>query len=234
MRTDRHIDAFFMLLSLIHSYPLSLHLSSSLTLSFLHLVVMNDVSAYFCGISMGKRFIQTPFLALSPKKTWEGFLGGGVLTCIFSFFFPVLLAQFPWFTCPADKLTFIPPALDSIQCIVNPIFLPKQYALPSLVRTVMGVLGGQVPHTVMLLPIQLHGIAYGLFASIVAPFGEESYCMLPWQHITTVLYVCMYYYIVSMYHTYLALAQVQCTWSVQESECTGVEHTYITPHLITL
>jgi phosphatidate cytidylyltransferase len=33
-------------------------------------VVMNDVSAYFCGISMGKRFIQAPFLALSPKKTW--------------------------------------------------------------------------------------------------------------------------------------------------------------------
>lgn len=33
-------------------------------------VVMNDVSAYFCGISMGKRFIQSPLLPLSPNKTW--------------------------------------------------------------------------------------------------------------------------------------------------------------------
>lgn len=140
-------------------------------------VVMNDVSAYFCGISMGKRFIQTPFLALSPKKTWEGFVGGGVLTCIFSFFFPVLLAQYPWFTCPAEKLTFIPPALDSIQCTVNAIFLPKEYVLPELLQAVLGVfMGGEAAgvRTVTLLPIQLHGIAYGLFASLVAPFGEWS------------------------------------------------------------
>ena len=34
-------------------------------------VVMNDVSAYFCGITCGKRFIKAPFLALSPNKTWE-------------------------------------------------------------------------------------------------------------------------------------------------------------------
>ena len=35
-------------------------------------VVMNDVSAYFCGITMGKRFVKAPFLAISPNKTWEG------------------------------------------------------------------------------------------------------------------------------------------------------------------
>ena len=34
-------------------------------------VVMNDVSAYFCGITCGKRFIKAPFLDLSPNKTWE-------------------------------------------------------------------------------------------------------------------------------------------------------------------
>lgn len=126
-------------------------------------VVMNDVSAYFCGITMGRKFIQAPFLALSPKKTWEGFLGAGVLTCVFSFLFPVLLARYPWFTCPAEKLTFIPPAVDSIHCKVHEIFLPRNYELPA----VLGFSG----HSVSLLPIQLHGIAYGLFASLVAPFG---------------------------------------------------------------
>jgi phosphatidate cytidylyltransferase len=128
-------------------------------------VVMNDVSAYFCGITMGKKFIQTPFLALSPKKTWEGFLGAGVLTCVFSFLFPVLLARYPWFTCPAEKLTFIPPAIDSITCSVHEIFLPRDYAIPTLFG-----LSGQ---SVSLLPIQLHGVAYGLFASLVAPFGKN-------------------------------------------------------------
>jgi phosphatidate cytidylyltransferase len=35
-------------------------------------VIMNDVSAYFVGITFGRKFIQTPFLSLSPNKTWEG------------------------------------------------------------------------------------------------------------------------------------------------------------------
>lgn len=34
-------------------------------------VMMNDVAAYFSGITFGKRFIKAPFLAISPKKTWE-------------------------------------------------------------------------------------------------------------------------------------------------------------------
>ena len=71
-------------------------------------VVMNDVSAYFCGITMGRKFIDAPFISLSPNKTWEGFIGAGVLTVIFSFFFPLLLAQFQWFICPADDIYFTP------------------------------------------------------------------------------------------------------------------------------
>jgi phosphatidate cytidylyltransferase len=35
-------------------------------------VAFNDVSAYFCGITMGKKFISGTFLTLSPNKTWEG------------------------------------------------------------------------------------------------------------------------------------------------------------------
>lgn len=39
------------------------------------LVVMNDVMAYFCGISCGRKFIHKPFVSVSPNKTWEGFIG---------------------------------------------------------------------------------------------------------------------------------------------------------------
>lgn len=119
-------------------------------------VVMNDVSAYFVGISCGRKFINKPFLQLSPNKTWEGFIGASILTMIFSFFFPALLAPHAWFVCPAEGLYFtIPPALS---CIPNPVFLLAEYNVPFLGPT-------------LLYPIQFHGVWFGLFASFVAPFG---------------------------------------------------------------
>ena len=43
------------------------------------MIVCNDVMAYMCGFFFGK----TPLIQLSPKKTWEGFIGGGLFTVIF-------------------------------------------------------------------------------------------------------------------------------------------------------
>ncbi len=74
----------------------------------------------------------------------------------------------------------MPPALTFIQCStlpfgltssagvaceLNPVFIAAEYKLPSLLISLYGA------DTVMLLPVQLHGIVYGLFASLVAPFG---------------------------------------------------------------
>jgi len=42
---------------------------------------MNDVAAYFFGFYFGK----TPLIKLSPKKTWEGFIGASVATIISAF-----------------------------------------------------------------------------------------------------------------------------------------------------
>jgi phosphatidate cytidylyltransferase len=120
-------------------------------------VIMNDVSAYFVGITCGRKFISTPFLALSPNKTWEGFIGACLMTIVFSFFFPALLAQFSWFTCPAEGL-YIWPFPPPLHCSPNPVFVKTLVHLPLLGPT-------------SLYPIQLHGLAYGLFASLVAPFG---------------------------------------------------------------
>lgn len=153
-------------------------------------VVNNDVSAYFCGITFGRKFIQAPFMSLSPNKTWEGFMGAAVCTVIFSFFFPVLLSKFTWFTCPATDIYIyeFPPPLE---CVVNDVFLPKEYMIPrSIAQVLFTLLAGANPMIVALLklcnitvstasatahitllPIQLHGIAYGLFASFIAPFG---------------------------------------------------------------
>lgn len=126
-------------------------------------VVMNDVSAYFCGISMGRKLIDAPFISLSPNKTWEGFIGAGILTVIFSFFFPWMLAQFQWFTCPADDI-YITPWVHKLTCTPHVVFQPALYMIPTWVP----LFGGG---DITILPIQLHGILYGLFASLVAPFG---------------------------------------------------------------
>jgi len=121
-------------------------------------VIMNDVSAYFAGITFGRKFITTPFLQLSPNKTWEGFIGAFLCTMIFSFFFPALLARYSWYICPAKGLYVWPLPSASLQCDPLPVFIAQLYDIPLL---------GQIS----LYPIQFHGLAYGLFSSLVAPFG---------------------------------------------------------------
>lgn len=54
------------------------------TLPFL-LVCCNDVMAYFCGRSFGRKFIQKPFIWFSPNKTWEGFIGASRFVWVFHF-----------------------------------------------------------------------------------------------------------------------------------------------------
>ena len=41
-------------------------------------------------------------IELSPKKTWEGYIGGGVMTVIFGVILSYILSQYNYFTCPVD------------------------------------------------------------------------------------------------------------------------------------
>jgi CDP-diglyceride synthetase len=45
-------------------------------------VITNDIWAYITGFFFGR----TPLIQLSPKKTWEGFIGGTIATFIFAVF----------------------------------------------------------------------------------------------------------------------------------------------------
>lgn len=53
-------------------------LSLSIPLALILMIWMNDTMAYLVGSFIGK----TPFSKISPKKTWEGTMGGMVLTLI--------------------------------------------------------------------------------------------------------------------------------------------------------
>lgn len=57
------------------------------------LIVINDIAAYFTGFFFGR----TPLIKLSPKKTWEGFIGASITTMFSAF----LVSHF------SDHLVFI-------------------------------------------------------------------------------------------------------------------------------
>lgn len=56
----------------------------AILISILLLIWVSDIGAYFVGKSTGKRKL---FPKVSPGKTWEGFLGAGLLTVLFSYVF---------------------------------------------------------------------------------------------------------------------------------------------------
>ncbi|XP_057461972.1 phosphatidate cytidylyltransferase 1-like [Actinidia eriantha] len=120
------------------------------------LIAINDVAAYIFGFFFGR----TPLIKLSPKKTWEGFIGASVATMISAFLFANILGRFQWLTCPRTDL-----ATGWLQCDPGPIFKPEYYSLP-----------GWFPQwfpwkEISVLPVQWHALCLGLFASIIAPFG---------------------------------------------------------------
>jgi phosphatidate cytidylyltransferase len=57
---------------------------SVIIISILLLTWLSDISAYFVGTAIGKRKL---YPAVSPGKTWEGFLGAGFLVLLFSYAF---------------------------------------------------------------------------------------------------------------------------------------------------
>nr|ACF81759.1 unknown [Zea mays] len=120
------------------------------------LIVINDIFAYLFGFFLGR----TPLIKLSPKKTWEGFIGASVTTIISAFLLANVMGRFQWLTCPRKDLS-----TGWLYCDPGPMFKPEHYSL-----------GESVPHwfpwkDLAIMPVQWHALALGLFASIIAPFG---------------------------------------------------------------
>ncbi|KAJ1620003.1 cytidylyltransferase family-domain-containing protein [Pavlovales sp. CCMP2436] len=134
------------------------------------LVVVNDCMAYFCGMALGRKLIKREFLRMSPNKTWEGFLGGGLFTLVWAVLAPRLLCRWPGLICQLTDFDNIPRChAEEVHDFSSgfPLFMPKRYVLlPTLLQTLLGVSG-----EVELYPIQMHGVGFGIFASLVAPFG---------------------------------------------------------------
>ncbi|THG21531.1 hypothetical protein TEA_018543 [Camellia sinensis var. sinensis] len=120
------------------------------------LIVINDIAAYFFGFFFGR----TPLIKLSPKKTWEGFIGASVTTIISAFMLANIMGRYEWLTCPRKDLS-----TRWLHCDPGPLFKPEYFTLPVWVPKWFPWREAQV------LPVQWHAVWLGLFASIIAPFG---------------------------------------------------------------
>jgi len=92
------------------------------------LVVVNDIMAYFAGMTMGRKFVDRPLIKMSPNKTWEGFIGGWIFTMIFAWFIVRVMAKFTWMVCPTNEFTFWS---SSLTCEPDPLFQEAQSIFPT-------------------------------------------------------------------------------------------------------
>ncbi|XP_056424744.1 phosphatidate cytidylyltransferase 1 isoform X2 [Hyla sarda] len=123
------------------------------------IVICNDIMAYLFGFFFGR----TPLIKLSPKKTWEGFIGGFFLTIIFGFIFSYILAQFQYFVCPVEYNSET--NSFSASCEPSELFRLHDYTVPPYLQSLLGWT------TVRMYPFQVHSIALSTFGSLIGPFG---------------------------------------------------------------
>merc|ERR1711953_415769 len=128
------------------------------------MVVINDVMAYMFGFSFGK----TPLIQLSPKKTWEGFIGGGISTVMITLVLSHYLCQYPSLVCPIEFNEALGKMTHS-GCEVSFNFLPQEFELPATLATMRKML--KMKETITLYPFLLHAFFMSIFASVIGPFG---------------------------------------------------------------
>ncbi|RUS73127.1 hypothetical protein EGW08_019107 [Elysia chlorotica] len=135
------------------------------------MIICNDIMAYMFGFFFGR----TPLIKLSPKKTWEGFIGGAFSTILFGILLSYVLLQYDYFVCPVsyDETK----GALSMDCQRSHVFLISDYTLPETLQGLLKLLRissntvGSQKTTISLYPFILHSISLSLFASVIGPFG---------------------------------------------------------------
>ncbi|XP_075929499.1 phosphatidate cytidylyltransferase 2-like isoform X2 [Petromyzon marinus] len=126
-------------------------------------VICNDIAAYIFGFFFGR----TPLIEVSPKKTWEGFIGGYISTLVFGILLSHVLCGHRYFVCAVEPSggTAARAAAFTMECEPSEMFRLTRYHAPALLHHVTGI------ESLWLYPFQLHALALSSFASLVGPFG---------------------------------------------------------------
>uniref|UniRef100_A0A0N4U714 Phosphatidate cytidylyltransferase n=1 Tax=Dracunculus medinensis TaxID=318479 RepID=A0A0N4U714_DRAME len=123
------------------------------------MIICCDIMSYIFGFFFGK----TPLIKLSPKKTWEGFIGGGISTIVFGLLLSYCLLRDPFFVCPLEDIA----EENHNNCTIPSIFQEFQLGRPfSWFFKVI-----KKSPSFHMYPFLGHTIIMALFASILGPFG---------------------------------------------------------------
>lgn len=119
------------------------------------MIVCNDVMAYMFGFFFGR----TPLIQLSPKKTWEGFIGGGLSTLVFGCILSFWLCHYQYFICPIVYSESL--GRMTMECEPSYLFTYQEYSL-----SVIGI-----GKSISMYPFVFHSLSLSLFSSVIGPFG---------------------------------------------------------------
>lgn len=141
------------------------------------MIVCNDVMAYMFGFFFGK----TPLIQLSPKKTWEGFIGGGFATVIFGVIFSYFLCKYQIFVCPIEYSEAQGKMV--LECEPSYLFRPQEYGIrivsiaswfgipPETFNSFHFYQQGKTETVFTMYPFMLHSLSLSIFSSVIGPFG---------------------------------------------------------------
>ncbi|CAI4229526.1 unnamed protein product [Auanema sp. JU1783] len=124
------------------------------------MIICCDVMSYMFGFFWGK----TPLIKLSPKKTWEGFIGGAVSTVLFGILLSYALSSRPFFVCPVEDYY-----IDNTNCTIPSSFQLQVFDIPRPFSWIFKVL--RMAPQISFTPFMVHSIVMALFASLLGPFG---------------------------------------------------------------
>ncbi|XP_043677160.1 phosphatidate cytidylyltransferase, photoreceptor-specific isoform X3 [Vespula pensylvanica] len=127
------------------------------------MIVINDVMAYMFGFFFGR----TPLIKLSPKKTWEGFIGGGISTVFLGLLMSYVMCQYRYFICPIEYSEVL--GRMTMDCEPSSLFQPQEYLLPKSFQVITRMINGK--ETLTLYPFLLHSLSMSIFSSVIGPFG---------------------------------------------------------------
>lgn len=125
---------------------------------------LEDCTAAAPSCVAGFFFGRTPLIKLSPKKTWEGFVGGFLGTLVIAFFLSAYLAQFKWMTCPRK---------------VRHGRMDAEDGIVTLGRYTQKPWGGPVPSISFCGACCTHGQAHCPFPQAVFPQPAAGRCAVP-------------------------------------------------------
>lgn len=124
------------------------------------MVICCDIMSYMFGMVFGR----TPLIKISPKKTWEGFIGGAISTLLFGLLLSYFLIKHPFFVCPIEDYTE-----EKYNCTIPPSFIYRELQVPRPVAAILRLFGRSP--TIRAYPFLFHTVVMSLFASILGPFG---------------------------------------------------------------